>query len=198
MFDLQSAKFVSTVDAPPLPLAEPAYWFLFQADKLLVRSGPYMGEALQAHDADELGIEPDRTQYMGYLEDAHSGRVHCYSGDIAAGLAIPSGMTTQGLRELHAQLGDILFASGGPRRADRQLGPHAPVLRPVRHADRDAELRAGEEMPGLWADQLPAAVAGHHHRRKASHRRREPHSAGAQPPLSAGAVQRGGGVCGAG
>ena len=66
MLDLQTAKFVSTVDAPPLPLDRPATWFLFQGDKMLVRSGPYMGETPQACDVGELGLQPVRTQYMAY------------------------------------------------------------------------------------------------------------------------------------
>jgi NAD+ diphosphatase len=113
MLDLTNAKFVSTVEAPPLPLRQPAYWFLFQQDKLLVRPGPYMTEVPQASDLTELGVEPLRTQYMGYLEDKHGGKTHCFSGEVDAAHAIPEGMTAQGLRELHAQIGDALFSLAG-------------------------------------------------------------------------------------
>lgn len=113
MLDLQTARFISTVDAPPTPSKEPAYWFLFQADKLLVRSGPYMGEALQARQPGELGLDPIRTEYMGYLQDAHGGRMLCFSGELDVEAEIPSGMTAQGLRELHAQLGDTLWSLAG-------------------------------------------------------------------------------------
>lgn len=113
LIDLQSARFVSTVDAPAQPLTAPAYWFLFQGDKLLVQSGPYMGEALQAREPGDLRLEPVRTEYMGYLRDEHGGMMHCFSGELDAQAEIPSGMTTQGLRELHAQLGDTLWALAG-------------------------------------------------------------------------------------
>jgi NAD+ diphosphatase len=113
MLDLQTATFVSTVDAPKQLPPERAYWFLFQNDKLLVRSGPYMGEVLQADSIDELGIAPVRTQYLGYLEDAHKSRVHCFSGEIDREATIPDGLTVQGLRELDAQLGDLIFGLAG-------------------------------------------------------------------------------------
>jgi NAD+ diphosphatase len=113
LLDMQTAKFVSTVDAPPQPLDEAAYWFLFRGDQLVVRAGPYMGEALQARDPGELGLKPMRTQYMGYLQDARGGRIHCFSGELNTDAEIPSGMTAQGLRELHAQLGDTLWALAG-------------------------------------------------------------------------------------
>ena len=72
-----------------------------------------MGETPQAHSASELGLDPMRTQYLGYLVDAHSRKVHCFSAEIGAEHEIPSGMTSQGLRELHAQIGDLLFAIAG-------------------------------------------------------------------------------------
>ncbi|MFN2200660.1 MAG: NAD(+) diphosphatase [Caldilineaceae bacterium] len=113
MLDLQTATFVSTVDAPEQSAPERAYWFLFQGDKLIVRSGPYMGEVLQANSVDELGIVPIRTQYLGYLEDAQGSRLQCFSGEIDPEAIIPSGMTAQGLRELGAQLGDLVFGLAG-------------------------------------------------------------------------------------
>ena len=113
MLDLQTAKFVSTITAPPEPQKEPAYWFIFQQDKLLVRPGPYMAQVPQARDVTELGVEPARTQYMGYLQDNHGGEAHCFSGELDAAQAIPDGMAAQGLRELHAQIGDTLFSLAG-------------------------------------------------------------------------------------
>ena len=53
---------------------------------------------------DELGVEPERTQYMGYLIDGHDGIAHCYSGELGAEQAIPDGMAVQGLRELSHRL----------------------------------------------------------------------------------------------
>ena len=96
MFDLQSAKFVSTVAAPQQPLPEPAYWFLFQQDKLLVHPAPYMAHVPRALDVVELTVTPVRTQYMGYLKDAHGGQAHCYSGELDAAQAIPNGMIVPG------------------------------------------------------------------------------------------------------
>ena len=113
MFDLHTATFVSATAAPSEPAHEPAYWFLFQGDKLLVRPGPYLVAVPQAHDATELGIRPAHLQYMGYLEDAQGSRVDCYAGDVDPSVALPEGMQADGLRELHAHLGDLVFNLAG-------------------------------------------------------------------------------------
>ncbi|MDI9549727.1 MAG: NAD(+) diphosphatase [Chloroflexota bacterium] len=114
MFDLQSAAFISLAAAPgDEPEHEPAYWFLFQGDKLLVRPGPTLVAVPEARDASELGIRPAHVQFMGYLQDAHGERKPCYSGDVDPSTPLPDGMQVEGLRELHAQLGDTLFGLAG-------------------------------------------------------------------------------------
>ena len=113
MFDLQSAHFTSAVEAPQEPPEQPSYWYVFQEQQMLVRSGPYMGEVPRADSIRELDLDPIRIQYMGYLQDAHDSVVHCFSAEIGVDQEIPDGMTAQGLRELHPQIGDMHFGLAG-------------------------------------------------------------------------------------
>ena len=56
-----------------------------------------------------------------------------------------------------------------PRGAARRMGPHAPLLRPLRLADRTIGRRAGDEVPDVRTLAYPAAGAGDDH---AGHARR--------------------------
>lgn len=114
MFDLHTAQFVSSPTAPNPPASEPAYWFLFQGDRLLVRIGPYSVAVIpEAYSPTELDIRPERIQYLGCLEDGLGGRRHCYSGDVDPSAPLPGDMRAEGLRELHDPLGDLLFNLAG-------------------------------------------------------------------------------------
>src|SRR5262245_27851177 len=102
-----SDLFVPSV-TPPAALSEPAHWFLFQGNHVLVQREEN-GAAIPfiAHP-DELGLEPVRTQYLGVLE-----RRHCFGGECAPDAPAPSGLTWSGLRALFGALDDVMFGLAG-------------------------------------------------------------------------------------
>ena len=109
---MDNKKFVSRM-APPPDSAGPALWFIVQGDKLVLSQ---VGETVtvpSALDAGELGIDPVRTLYMGYLEAGDSEWEDCYAVEIAADAPLPEGMTAGGLRELYPPLGDLLWGVAG-------------------------------------------------------------------------------------
>ncbi|HXX11083.1 MAG TPA: NAD(+) diphosphatase [Burkholderiales bacterium] len=99
--------FIASV-TPPGALSEPAHWFLFQGNQILVRRDQ-SGAAipLVAHP-DELGLEVLRTQYLGTL-----GRRHCFGGECGADAPAPHGLTWSGLRALFGSLDDVTFGLAG-------------------------------------------------------------------------------------
>jgi NAD+ diphosphatase len=110
--DKEIAIFVSRI-LPPGPVRGPAYWFIFQADRLLVwldRDGPAVP---RVDDPAELGLSAARRLYLGYLDDDPRQPVDCDCAEIAPDAALPAGMRAAGLRELYAVLGDELFAVAG-------------------------------------------------------------------------------------
>jgi len=113
--------------APPAVGAE-AYWFVFQADRLLVELGPPSPQpsddprvparaswarvpvtrALQKNN-DLLWFEPARTLYLGRLAGTD-----CWAAEAPAEAAAPpSGMGWEGLRALFSVLEDAHFALAG-------------------------------------------------------------------------------------
>jgi len=99
--------FIASV-TPPGALSEPAHWFLFQGNQILVRRDQ-SGAAipLVAHP-DELGLEVLRTQYLGTL-----GRRHCFGGECGADAPAAHGLTWSGLRALFGSLDDVTFGLAG-------------------------------------------------------------------------------------
>ena len=68
-------------------------------------------------------------------------------------------------------------------RAARRVGPHAPLLRALRHADGAGGRRAGDALPGVRAVGVPAPRAGDDHARHPG--RRRPRPGGAAGPRRA-------------
>jgi NAD+ diphosphatase len=98
------------------PLAEHAavaYWFAFQDQKMIVRKTSDTVGAPLLTDLAALGLAPLRQQYLGYLEDEAAGRTHCYSAEIDPNVALADGLVAEGLRDLYAPLGDVLFNVAG-------------------------------------------------------------------------------------
>ena len=102
-----SDLFVPSV-TPPGALSEPAHWFLFQGNHILVRRDESGAAIPVVAHPDELGLEPLRTQYLGTLE-----RRHCFGGECAADAAAPHGLTWSGLRALFGSLDDVMFGLAG-------------------------------------------------------------------------------------
>jgi NAD+ diphosphatase len=98
---------------PPFERDATAYWFAFQDQKMIVRAGGGAAEVPLLTDLAALGLTPTRWQYLGYLENGQRPPTHCYSAEIAPDAALPDGLVAEGLRELYAPLGDLLFEVAG-------------------------------------------------------------------------------------
>ncbi len=94
--------------APSTKKKEPAWWFLFREDKVLIKerngitSVPYLQETM------ELPVKPIRKQYLGSLDGSP-----CFSGDLGDDVVPPEGMDFRGLRELFELLGEDMFGISG-------------------------------------------------------------------------------------
>ena len=55
--------------APPDNRHDPAYWFAFQDDKMVVRAVEHGMAVPLLADIAELGVAAVRQQYLGYLQD---------------------------------------------------------------------------------------------------------------------------------
>jgi NAD+ diphosphatase len=98
---------------PPEGGQTPAYWFVFQDDRLLMRQAGDRAEVPRATDIAELGLTSVRALYLGHLHDDAGKQVDCYCAEIAPDAPIPSGMMADGLRQLYTHLGDQFFALAG-------------------------------------------------------------------------------------
>lgn len=100
-------RFVPAIDAPETP-SDPAWWFVFQSDRLLVLR---RGDALAipvARGVEDLGLPPLRTVYLGRL-DARD----CFAVEIAPEAPLAAEVTCQSLRQVHGRMPDDLFALAG-------------------------------------------------------------------------------------
>jgi NAD+ diphosphatase len=92
---------------PPANAPERSLWFVFRGAELLVTAPPSV-ELPHCSHPNSLGMLPQRIQYLGVLGDQH-----CFSADLAAGVAAPPGWLWQGLRGLFGALGEAQFALAG-------------------------------------------------------------------------------------
>jgi NAD+ diphosphatase len=95
-------KLIPSVEAPPAK-SEPAWWFVFISDKIMVAEA---GEEISLPcfaDPAELALEPIREWYLGTL-----GGRHCYCAEISETAAIPENMALRGLRYLYGRLEESL------------------------------------------------------------------------------------------
>ena len=93
------SQFVPLI-VPPTETPEEAIWLLYQGDQL-IGWGEEGGGILPitAKLPQAAGLDPLRTEYLGYWL-AGGARLHCYSGEIAEGQALPAGMAALDLRTL--------------------------------------------------------------------------------------------------
>jgi len=121
MTEPQTVKFVSCVAGPEAGQA-PAYWFIFQGDKLLVQPAGFVVSAQpnghRAHvpltsDISLLGLALTRRVYLGYLQGADAAPTPCYAAEIAGDAAVPEGLAADGLRQLYGQLDETQFSLAG-------------------------------------------------------------------------------------
>jgi NAD+ diphosphatase len=90
---------------PPESIAEPAIWFAFQGNQILVRREEARAQLPVGTHIREIGVEPIRVQYIGQ----YAGQ-HCFSCEVAADVPAPGGLSWAGLRSLFGAIDDRLFA----------------------------------------------------------------------------------------
>lgn len=96
---------------PDHPPGTPAYWFIFSTNRLLIKPAASPSGTVRipmALAAEELGIQPIRTQYLGTFE-GHP----CYSAEAAADAADPEDLSFIGLRALYGSMAEDLFYLAG-------------------------------------------------------------------------------------
>jgi NAD+ diphosphatase len=98
-----SRKFISGI-LPPEERKEPAWWFVFQGNKLLVYQGSSSVGLPCLVDLAELGLTTLSKHYLGHLDHRH-----CYAAELAEGETLPTGMILEGLRQLYGRLDEDLF-----------------------------------------------------------------------------------------
>jgi NAD+ diphosphatase len=98
-----SRKFISGFE-PPKEQSEPAWWFAFQGNKLLVYQTPSSVRIPFLVNFAELGLKALHQHYLGRL-DHH----HCYAVGLDEGIIPPAGMTFEGLRQVYGRLDEDLF-----------------------------------------------------------------------------------------
>jgi len=100
--------FVSSI-VPPSEQSEPAWWFVFKNDALLVKLSEDAAYIPCVTNPEQLFLKPIRTQYLGTLEGAH-----CYSAEIdEQDDLIPDGMSFRRLRSLYEALPEEMFWLAG-------------------------------------------------------------------------------------
>ena len=99
--------FISNI-VPPAEQLEPAWWFAFQEDKLLVQIKASSVIIPCLVDLAEVGLMPIRQHYLGQLTDRH-----CYAVELSEGAAPPTGMTFEGLRQVYGLVDEDLFVLAG-------------------------------------------------------------------------------------
>ena len=90
----------------------PAYWFIFQDEKLLVRQAGDRVFVPVVFGPAELGLDPLRTIYLGRLGE-EGEPADCYAAEVDARATLPAGMTAEGLRGLYPLLNEPLMNVAG-------------------------------------------------------------------------------------
>ena len=99
--------FVASYAAPE-KLNEPALWFVYLGNQILVARDEHGAHVPAARDLRQLGLKTLREQYLGSL----AGK-HCFAAEVDDSSPLPAGMERSGLRALFGVLDDTLFALAG-------------------------------------------------------------------------------------
>ncbi len=83
---------------------QPAWWFIFRKDKVLVEVNGDSAAVPLSANPDDLGVEILRRQYLGALDGKD-----CFSAEVGEESAAPVGMEFQGLRQLFGRLEEGLY-----------------------------------------------------------------------------------------
>jgi NAD+ diphosphatase len=96
-------NFLSGI-VPPEVRSEPAWWFIFQENKLLVYPSSESVTLPLMTGLNELGLILMRQNYLGQLDHRL-----CYAAEVAEGTIPPEGMAFEGLRQIYGRLDEDLF-----------------------------------------------------------------------------------------
>jgi NAD+ diphosphatase len=99
MFD----RFNPSINQPH-EKTQPAWWFVFQRDKVLVALNGSTTNVPSLINPDDLGLDVLRRQYLGALDGKD-----CYSAEVAEPSPAPPGMEFQGLRQLFGRMEEGLY-----------------------------------------------------------------------------------------
>jgi len=99
----KSIEFISGI-IPPKDRSEPAWWFIFLENKLLIYQKPESITLPFLMNLNELGLRVISQNYLGKLNNHH-----CYACEAAVGTTPPAGMTFEGLRQVYGRLDEDLF-----------------------------------------------------------------------------------------
>jgi NAD+ diphosphatase len=105
-------RFVSRLTPPPGERGA-ARWFIVQGDRVVIGQGHIDSAVPLAYNPMELGIEPIRMLYLGYLEDGRGAQTDCYAAELAEEEPVPAGMLAEGLRQLYPRLGEMHWGVAG-------------------------------------------------------------------------------------
>lgn len=94
--------------AAPDDISGPAYWFAFRGGELLVAHSERGVAVPWCTDLREIGIVPVRRQYLGRLDAQH-----CFACELAADVALPSGVGFRTLRSLLFEFDDTMIGIAG-------------------------------------------------------------------------------------
>ena len=108
-----------------------------------------LGDAVAVHEGDL----PENAHFLGTLDGQP-----CVAVDDEGTSGAGEGFV--GLRQLWGQVGEQLWGVAGRAVQISGLGPHAPLLWPLRTADRTCARRARPAVPGLRAGRPPSPGAG--------------------------------------
>ncbi|MGO9139257.1 MAG: NAD(+) diphosphatase [Syntrophales bacterium] len=96
------SRLIPSIEGPSKKL-EPAWWFVFMSDKMMVaEAGEKISVPCLTTPA-ELGLEPIREWYLGTLAGCH-----CYCAEIPETASVPEIMALRGLRYLYGRLEESL------------------------------------------------------------------------------------------
>lgn len=94
--------------APPTEQSQPAWWFAFAGNKLLVRDEGVLSYIPSLTNLADIGIMPIRTQFIGTIDNQA-----CYSAELPKDTVAPVGMSLRGLRDLYSSLEEEFFSISG-------------------------------------------------------------------------------------
>ena len=93
---------------PPTDCSQPAWWFIYQNDAMLVKPGAGGPEVPCLKGLDDLGLAPEISLYLGQM-----GPLPCFAAKVAANLPAPPGHVWEGQRALYAALPQSMVVAAG-------------------------------------------------------------------------------------